>query len=171
LYLQLFGFSGLNIADTQPQPVEPLEERRVLVGGNIQFVDNQVVLDALDGVSTFALSAITLLTLDDLALSDNQSDCDLTLDFLATNALAIAFSTRATSNRFKEGLFNALYSAFTLAFLNTTTDNQGTHCFVRVGFPFPPTGENTTLVQVFNRDACASAANLERKLQRTIFGV
>jgi parallel beta helix pectate lyase-like protein len=171
IYGQLFGFSGLNIADTQPQPVDPLEDRGVLVGGNIQFVDNQVVLDALDGVTTIVLSAITLLTLDDVALSDNQSDCDLVLDIALMNALVLAFSTRTTSNRFKEGLFNALFSAITIAYLNTTTDNQGTHCFVRAGNPVPLPGQNTALVQVFNRDACANAANLEKKLQKTIFGV
>jgi hypothetical protein len=171
LYFQLFGFSGLNIADTQPQPADPFEDRGVLVGGNIQFVDNQVVLDALDSVTTFALSAITLLTLDDLALSDNQSDCDLVNDVVATHALAIAFSTRTTSNRFKAGVFNALYSAVTIAFLNTTADNQGTHCFVRIGNPVPHPGQNTVLLEVFSHDACANAANLEKKLQKTIFGV
>lgn len=41
-------------------------------------------------------------------------------------------SVRASNNRLKEGLLNAFYSAITLGIINTTTDNQATHClFVR----------------------------------------
>lgn len=172
LYLQLLGFGGLDLADAQPQPdADPLEDRSVLAGGNISFADNQVVLDALDGVSTFALSAISLFTLDDVGLSDNQSDCDLALDLLGVNALVAGFSLRTTSNRFKQGLFNAFYSAVTIGYLNWTTDNQGTHCFVRVGKQSQLPGENMVLRQLLlGPSQCDQAQALERRLHAQIFG-
>jgi hypothetical protein len=172
VYLQLAGFAGLNLNDTLPQPdADPLEDRPVLAGGNIQFADNQVVLDALDGISTFALSAISLFTLDDVGLSDNQSDCDLVLDLVGTNALVFGFSVRTTSNRFKEGLINAFYSAMTLGYLNWTTDNHGTHCFVRVGIQPPPLpGANMVLRELLFRDSsCERAGALERRLHTLMF--
>jgi len=170
LFLQLAGLSGLNLNDTLPQPdADPLEDRPVLVGGNIQFTDNQVVLDALDGVSTLALSSISLFTLDDLTFDDNQSDCDLALDFIGTNALLFAFSLRVTSNRFKEGFVNAFYSAMTVGYMNWTTDNHGTHCFVRVGVQFPLPGENMVLRQLLFGDQCVRAAELERALHDALF--
>ena len=172
VYAQLAGFAGLNLADALPQPDDQEDDDRpVLAGGNIQFVDNQVVLDALDGVSTFALSAITLLTLDDISCSDNQSDCDLAIDAVATNALAVGLSARFVSNRFKQGLLNAIYSAVTVAYLNTTVDNQGTHCFVRVGRQNPPPGENMVLQQLLptGEDACTRATALESTMRKQIF--
>jgi hypothetical protein len=172
VYAQLAGFAGLNLADALPQPDDREDDDRpVLAGGNIQFVDNQLVLDALDGVSTFALSAITLLTLDDISCSDNQSDCDLAIDAVATNALAIGLSARFVSNRFKQGLANAIYSAVTVAYLNTTVDNQGTHCFVRVGRQNPPPGENMVLQQLLptGEGACTRATALESTMRKQIF--
>jgi hypothetical protein len=172
VYGQLAGFSGLNLDEQLPQPDDGEDkDRGVLAGGNIQFVDNQVVLDALDGVSTFALSAITLLTLDDISCSDNQSDCDLALDVVATNAMALGLSARFVANRFKQGIANAFYSAFTLAYMNTTVDNQGTHCFVRIGRQNPPPGENMVLLQLLpgGERACESADALENTMRKAIF--
>ena len=173
LFLQLLGFAGLGLADTLAQPdTDAAEDRPVLAGGNIQFDDNQVVLDALDGVSTFALSAVSLFTLDDIAMSDNQCDCDLVLDLVALNALAFGFSVRATSNRFKEGLVNAFYSAMTIGYLNSTTDNQGTHCFVRVGKQIPASHSNMVLRQLLpgGQSACERVLAIEKQLQGALFG-
>ncbi len=47
MYAQLAGFAGLNLDDALPQPDdEQPDDRGVLACGNIEFVDNQVVLDA-----------------------------------------------------------------------------------------------------------------------------
>lgn len=172
LYFQLAGFSGLNLAGSlaQPQGDRP-DNRPVLAGGNIQFNDNQLVLDALDPVSSFVLTACSIFTMDDLAFSDNQCDCDLVLDFAVANALLWGFSTRVTSNRFEEGVLNALYSAITLGFLNTTTGNQGTHCFVRIAPVLPPSHENTVLIQRLpgGAGACESASTTESLGRRIAF--
>jgi hypothetical protein len=173
-YFQLAGFSGLGLTGTLAQPVgDDPSDRQVLAGGNIQFLDNQVVLDALDPVSTFALSAISLFTMDDVAMSGNQSDCDLLIDFALINALAAGLSLRASDNRFKEGVRNAFLSALTIGFLNTTTGNQGTHCFARVAPVLPAVHENTVLVQRLdppNETICRFALNLEAALRTQIFG-
>ena len=135
IYLQLFGFSGLFLLDDLPteEAAEDVDDPRFFVGGNILFNDNQVVLDAFGPAVTFTLSSVFLGGLDDVSMSANQCDCDLLLDFVLTNALTLGWSQRMADNRFKEGLCNALLSGASLALMNTTTDNQGTHCFFPVG--------------------------------------
>jgi hypothetical protein len=172
-YLQIAGFAGLKLVRSLGLPEGDTSERRpVLAGGNIQFEDNQVILDALDSVTTLALSSITLFTLDDLSMSANQSDCDLMLDFAVTNLIAGATSLRVTDNRFKEGLLNAFLSALTIGLLNTTTNNQGTHCFITVTPVRPPSHENTVMVTRLpgQAEACSRFAQLEESLQAAIFG-
>lgn len=171
-YFQLAGFSGLNLAGNLAQPEgDTLDERPVLAGGNVLFQDNQVVLDALDSISTLALSSISLFTMDDIGMSGNQSDCDLVLDLAATNALLTGLSLRATDNRFKEGLINAFLSALTIGLLNSTTTNQGTHCFVRVAPVLPASHENTVLLQRLpaGENACGNAATLQTNLTAALF--
>ena len=138
--LQLFGFSGLGIIDASPPGQRDDNNGRLFVGGNILFNDNQVVLDAFGSAITFTLSSVLLITFDDISMNGNQSDCDLVLDFVVTNALTLAPSLRVADNRFKEplpiGTFErALLSAITFGLMNATTDNQGTHCFFTVGVP------------------------------------
>jgi hypothetical protein len=71
-------------------------------------------------------------------MDDNQIECDLALDFVIINTLAIALSTQITGNRFTEGILNAILSAATIGiFLNSTGLNVGTHCFTEVGLIRP----------------------------------
>lgn len=110
---------------------------RYLANGNVQFVNNQVVLDELDSLRKLALSAVTILSLDDIAFQGNQ--CDYSLgpgqDFLIFPNFIFAPSVRVNDNRFKESLFGAFISALSVGILNTTTDNQATHCLLAVGNP------------------------------------
>lgn len=132
LYLQLLGLSGLGLLDDlEFDPGD--EERASFFGGNLLFHDNQVVFDALRPETSALLSAVLLLSLDDVSAEGNQSDCHLEIDFLATNLLALGWSVRAADNRFKEGFFTALLSAVTVGLFNATTNNQGTHCFWAIG--------------------------------------
>lgn len=108
----------------------------LLANGQVLFNNNQVNLDLLAKGVSFALASIFIVTLDDLACHDNQCEANLLDDFLLAHAIHFAFSHAASGNRWKEGLFNALLSALTLSFtMNTTTDNQGTHCIVARGMP------------------------------------
>jgi hypothetical protein len=155
IYLQLFGLSGLGLVDSFPDPSEQEEDARLFVGGNILFNDNQVVFDAYGPVVTLSLSSVLLFTFDDISMSGNQCDCDLVLDLVGTNALVFGWSARVEGNRFKEGILNALLSAYTIGLMNATTSNQGTHCFLAVGAPVVSAlTENRSLVEYFNEDLC-----------------
>lgn len=138
IYLQLLGFSGLGLVDPQQPPDGGFDDDiKLLANGNVQFNDNQVVFDSLSPAITLTLSAVLLLSLDDIGMQDNQCDCDLFVDFVGIHALALGWSVRMQGNRFKEGLINAFLSGMTLGVYNDTTHNQGTHCFVEVGLLEP----------------------------------
>jgi hypothetical protein len=69
----------------------------------------------------------------------------------------LGWSLRVADNRFKEGLLNARLSAFTLGLMNSTTDNQGTHCFLAVGSSvLSVITPNRTLATMFNAGVCNS---------------
>jgi len=171
LNLQLTGYSGLNTTGFLAAPEgDEQTERTILANGNILFNNNQVVLDALDPANTRAFSAVALLCLDDVSVNGNQSDCDLVGDIVNTNLIAWGWSVRCTDNRFKEGRFNAFVSALTLAWMNTTTDNQGTHCFVRAAPQLPQFDENTVLVELLTANACGRTDEFGQTLSNTFFG-
>jgi hypothetical protein len=112
VYSQLLGFSGLGLVDTLPDPSGREADLELFVGGNTLFNDNQVVLDALGPAQTLSFSSVLLISLDDISMVGNQSDCDLAIDFIGTNALVLGWSLRVADNRFKEGILNALLSAY-----------------------------------------------------------
>lgn len=139
LYLQLLGLSGFGLSDELPEPSEAeATGTRLFAGGNVMFNDNQVVLDAYSDAVTQAVSVVTLFSFDDVSMVGNQCDADLLFDRILTNAFVMGFlsSVRVADNRFKAGVFNGLLSVLTWSFwFNSTTDNQGTHCFFVVGHP------------------------------------
>jgi hypothetical protein len=139
-YLQFLAFAfvsgpkpavaGPDVFQSQPG-LDDLRPGWILAGGNVTFNDNQVVLDLQSAGDSRALTSITILTLDDVAFEDNQCDCSLLRDFVFVQATILGASVRVIGNRFKEGRFNAFFSAFTLGQpLNCTAQNQATHCIV-----------------------------------------
>lgn len=163
LYLQLLLFAMLNKSNAQNyltgaatsavaagRPgLDDARMGRLLANGQVLFSDNQVNLNLLDRGLSLAFTSVLILTLDDLACHDNQCEANLLDDFLLAHAMHLAFSQSTTGNRWKEGLFNAWLSALTLSFtMNTTTDNQGTHCIVVRGLPSHIVDEhNIALIQ------------------------
>lgn len=134
IYLQLLGLSGLGQIDPeQPGRDAQGDDLRLLANGNVQFNDNQVVLDNLSPAVTLALSSILLLSLDDVAMEDNQCDCDKFLDIVLIDALVLGFSVRVQGNRLKESFGTTFLSALTIGLFNDTSHNQGTHCFFHFG--------------------------------------
>ncbi len=126
-----------------------------LVGGNVLFNDNQVLLAPKGTDNARIPSAVTILTLDDVSKQGNQCDCRLTNQPLTTNALVLAWSLRAEGNRYKERFDMNGISAFTLALMNNTTNNQGTRCFVIMGMPsLTINSPNSSLVDFNARDFC-----------------
>jgi hypothetical protein len=110
-----------------------VDDRRVgqyLANGNVLFTDNVCNLNLIETGVGFALSSVMVLTLDDIGFANNQSDCDLLDDYVILNTLLFGISLRASANRFKEGLFNCVYSAMTIGIMNLIADNQATHCLL-----------------------------------------
>lgn len=139
---------------------EGLDDARfasLLANGQVIFNDNQVNLDLLARGFSLSFSSILIFTLDDLSFADNQCEANLLDDILITNLLSVAMTQRVSGNRFKEGLFNAPLSAFTLGvMMNTTTDNQGTHCIVvrNAVASLLVDEDNTVLIQAFLKGFC-----------------
>ncbi|MFY9823653.1 MAG: DUF6519 domain-containing protein, partial [Thermoanaerobaculia bacterium] len=100
-----------------------------IVGGKVDFSNNQVHLDLVRGEIEFAIAAVGILTGDDLALQNNQTECTLFADILLFDTLAVAMTLRATGNGFTESVFGCALSLFAIGLLMcTATSNQGTHC-------------------------------------------
>jgi hypothetical protein len=146
IYAQLVTFSGIKNGDVQSGPGGPdvtddvislpqpgLDDARIgqyLANGNVLFSNNQCVLDLSEKGTSLALTAIVITSLDDIAFSNNQCECNLLDDFMITQVLLFGFSVRMNDNRMKEGLMNAMLSAITVGWMNSTTANQGTHCML-----------------------------------------
>ena len=145
LYLQYLAFLATASAPDVRPGLDDFRLGRALASGLVLFANNQVTMDVFERGPTRALSSVFIVTLDDLAFHDNQCVANTSDDFVLSQALLFAVSLRVSDNRFTEGILNALFSALTLGiFMNTTTDNQGTHCIIALGnrlVRFP----NTTL--------------------------
>lgn len=110
-------------------PTDPTQLAHNVLGGKIDFSNNQVALDLARLEAESALAAVGILTLDDLGFHDNQTECTLVGDVLFVDTLLIATTLRATGNGFTESLFGNLISLWAAGFfLCTGTSNQGTHC-------------------------------------------
>ena len=121
------------------EPVlDDLRLGQYLANGNVLFSHNQCVLDLLEesrrttGLTSLSLSSIFIISLDDISFQGNQCDFSSTPldDLLISQAIFLGFSLRISDNRFKEGIFNALFSAMVFGFIHTITDNQATHCLL-----------------------------------------
>ena len=123
-----------------------------MFNGNVLFTDNQCLLELLDAPAEGALTSVTIVSLDDVAVENNQCDCGLLNDFVLFHTLVFGITARVIGNRFKEGLFNTLLSALTYGFLNDTSHNQGTHCIVAGAFP------NGALAKVANLEMIETSA-------------
>ena len=139
IYLQLLGFSGLGLVDAeQPPDAQGFDDDiKLLANGNVQFNDNQVVFDSLSPAVTLTLSSVLLISLDDVAMQDNQCDCDKLFDIVAVDALVLGWSVRMQGNRFKESLLTTFLSGLTIGLFNDTSHNQGTYCFFHMGLLEP----------------------------------
>lgn len=154
------GQSYLTGASAGAFAKEGLDDQRfggLLANGQVLFHDNQVNLDLLARGVSLSVSSVLIFTLDDLSFADNQCEANLLDDLIVTNLFSVAMTQRVRGNRFKEGMLNAPLSAFTLGvMLNTTAENQGTHCIVaRNGVPALLVDEdNTVLLQAFLKGYC-----------------
>jgi hypothetical protein len=131
-----------------------------LADGNVLFSNNQCVLDLVETGVSVAFTAVLITTLDDIAFSDNQCDCNLLDDFVIAQVFLFGFSVRLNDNRLKEGIFNALLSAISFGFMQAATNNQSTHCLM-CGSTLPAMNVNTgnkALVDAIVPNYCGALA-------------
>jgi hypothetical protein len=168
LYGQLLFFSGINKGQFYAEaghsmtnsalviPKPSLDDKtrgQYMANGNVQFSDNQCVLDLVETGLSLSVSSIFIYSLDDIGFHDNQCDCSLLDDFVLTQSIVLGFSMRASGNRFKEGIANAIYSAVTIGVMNMTTHNQATHCLRILGVAgLVEDSPNTVLLEGFTGD-------------------
>lgn len=121
------------------------------VGGAVLFNDNQVLLASRPNDAGPILSSIMIASLDDVSVEGNQCVSRVIAQQLIANATLFGISLRVADNRFQEVLELNGISALTFALMNSTTDNQGTRCFITLGFPTVSVlAPNRSLVEFYN---------------------
>lgn len=135
-----------------PQDDGPLEASDLAVGGETMFNDNQVGFRPHSAEAASHVSAVLLGSLDDISCANNQIECDTGFDFVLSNTFALGATVRMIGNRMQEQFGRTLFSGYSHGLLmNTTSTNQGTHCFA-VTTLLPPTfggrvnRDNTSLI-------------------------
>ena len=96
--------------------------------GKLLLTENQVTLDVMDEPFGVAISSLLVFSLDDVGMADNQCEVSSTNLFVLANAIVGGGSARIVDNRFSETWMRTILSAVSIAGMNTTTDNQSTHC-------------------------------------------
>jgi hypothetical protein len=96
--------------------------------GKTLLCENQITFDVPDEPRGFGISSIAVFSLDDIGMTDNQCEVTTTNQFLLVDALLAAMSVREADNRFSETWLRVGLSGLSFGGMNTTTDNQSTHC-------------------------------------------
>lgn len=96
--------------------------------GKSLITENHITCDVIDQRGGVALSSVLVTGFDDIGFTDNQCEIESMRTLFITDVLAIAGSVRIADNRMAETWLRALLSGWSLALMNTVTDNQSTHC-------------------------------------------
>lgn len=149
-----------------PQTTPPYLSRlyQFWPSGKVMYTANQTLLDLQSTEQSQAFSSQMIVSLDDIACNNNQSECAAFLqpgatpetDLVFLNTVLTGVSVRSNDNRFTDGLTLTLFSLFSLGFMNTATGNQATHCLVVVGAPgLEHEAHNSVLLPVDCRNEAA----------------
>ena len=140
----------------QPTSLAPPFIRRWATGKTL-VSENQITLDVIDQPPDFGISSILILSLDDLGVVDNQCEISSTNVFYLLDAFLIGGSIRVADNRFSETWFRTFISALSIGLMNTTTDNQATHCMLAAALPqLRIFRDNLSLINAFCPNACGN---------------
>ena len=153
-FCQLAKLFGLINPEQPPSFWPPIV--RNWATGKVLFTENQVTLDVIEQPLAFCLSSVLIFSLDDLGMTDNQCEVTSTAVFFGVNALLFGGSVREADNRFSETWLHAFFSTLSLGGMNTTTDNQSTHC-LRANAFLPNMllfKDNRAFITAFCRDEC-----------------
>lgn len=75
-----------------------------------------------------AASSVLIASLDDVGVHANQFEIESTYRVFLTDLLALGGSVRVADNRLSETWMRSFFSGLSAGLMNTTTDNQATHC-------------------------------------------
>lgn len=145
------------VKPTKPASLWPPLIREWATGKTL-ITENQITLDLIDEAVGLRISSIMVVTLDDLGMTDNQCEVTTTNVFCAADAVLLGGSVRVADNRFSETWMRAKYSALSFGIMNTTTDNQSTHCLL-VGAALPILRmfkHNLALIRAFCPEECGN---------------
>jgi hypothetical protein len=181
LYLQFLAFSAISKGSlatntlAAPAARPGLDDQRLgayLANGNVLFANNQCVLDVAETGVTLSVSSILILSLDDIGFDSNQCDCSLLDDIVLAQVILFGFSVRANGNRLKESLGRAVFSAVTFGLMNTTAQNQATHCLLMRAFQpaYLVAVPNTVLIDPAGTGRCEAFGRVQSNFGKTIRG-
>ena len=128
--------------------------------GKLLMTENQITLDVVSQPLGGAISSLTVFSLDDVGFTDNQVEISSTNVFFYTQALLFGGSVREADNRLSETWMRALTSSLSIGGMNTTTDNQSTHC-LRAIAPLPQMlmfKDNLALISAYCPEECGKRA-------------
>jgi hypothetical protein len=153
-YCQLAKLFGVINPSSPPSLWPPLVSQWAT--GKTLVVENQITLDLIDDPFGFGISSILIFTLDDLGMTDNQCEITTTSVFFFLDAILFGGSVRVADNRFSETWMHAGFSALSVGGMNTTTDNQSTHCLLALALlpGMRVFRDNLALVQAFCPNEC-----------------
>lgn len=161
---------NLGVAEDLSSLIDDAEEQR-MHGGETLIDDNQITLSLSGAKAPGTLSALFVLSADDVSLQDNQIEIENEVGFFMTNTLVFGATARVRANRFQEHLQRGFLSAITFAFLNNTSHNQSTHCLMIIG-PFAGlvNGDNRSIMDMvpLGRDICGEAEKLAENLSKAL---
>jgi hypothetical protein len=141
------------------------------VSGSVLFNDNQVLFDSRPNDPGPILSSVLIASADDVTAEGNQLVSGVTAQQLITHAIVLGLSVRVADNRFQEMPDPNGLSAFTFALMNSTTDNQGTRCFLIFGLPVLSVGSpNHSLFQLIPTDPCGTLSKMADRFAQ-VFGL
>jgi hypothetical protein len=96
--------------------------------GKTLVTENQVTSDTIAAQRGTPFSSVAVFSLDDVGFTDNQCEVETQNLMFITDVVATGGSVRVADNRLSETWLRAFLSGWSIGLMNTTTDNQATHC-------------------------------------------
>lgn len=167
LYTHASSLGGVQLGTFLHPPAGPTMGMHLLVGGDVVFKGNHVRLEAADQAAN-ATCAILLFTRDDVSVQGNQSECGARVPLIGWNTIAAGWSIRMQGNRLTEPMPACQRSAIAFGVMNTTSDNQSTHCLTVIGHPSMRVDQaNVALVAL--ADGCSDSNQANALLSASLF--
>lgn len=140
-----------------------------LRGGETMVNDNQISLRPHSPQQAVNVSAVMLLSADDISYCNNQVEVENDVDLVLTGSLVLGASLRTAYNRLQERLASTIFSAVTWGVMNDSSHNQTTHCMLVIGVPqVRVTSDNRSVLGLLGSQICQTVDGLALNLSETL---